>query len=130
MKKNKFLEKIAEDAVKISFIGDKLNKKAVFEFVNLFKKLPSTKSILILEAYIKYLKRVNAKFSAVVESAIPLTSLELKEIIKSTGEKNIINLENIVNQEVLGGIKIKIGDQLIDFSIKSRISQLREGIIK
>tara|TARA_Y100001933_G_C18879171_1_gene513288 strand:+ start:380 stop:922 length:543 start_codon:yes stop_codon:yes gene_type:complete len=67
---------------------------------------------------------------AVVESAIPLTDEEQKalteKLAKVTGQE--IHLSSVVNPEVIGGIVVKIGDKVIDGSVKSRLNIMKDNL--
>ncbi len=80
MKKNKRLDPIIEKAIKASFKEGRLMEVQVLRLVNTFKKLPRTEAIYLVSGYLKNLKRELAKSTLVVESAIPLSKLELAKI--------------------------------------------------
>ena len=55
------------------------------------------------------------------------TEKKLKELFskKSSG---IVNISNIIDKEILGGMIIEIGSNLIDASIKNKISKINLAI--
>jgi F-type H+-transporting ATPase subunit b len=57
----------------------------------------------------------------VVISALPLTDAELDRILEETGAENV---ENRVNPEILGGLILRSGDQVIDASVRNRLGAL------
>ena len=67
---------------------------------------------------------------AEVRSAVPLADAQRKRLAealgKATGKK--VELKVIVDPSILGGIVAKVGDTVIDGSIKNRLEQLREGV--
>jgi F-type H+-transporting ATPase subunit delta len=90
-------------------------------------------------AILPYVARELAKLSdekgglvrATVTSASPLSETyfsRLKEQLeKSTGKK--VQLEQKVDPTLLGGIVTRIGDKVIDGSLKSRLAALRESLL-
>ncbi len=68
--------------------------------------------------------------NAVVESAVELDDKEkerLREKInKMTG--NTVRLECVVHPEILGGIIVKMGDKVIDGSVKSKLEGLKANL--
>lgn len=50
---------------------------------------------------------------------------KLKPIIEEKFKKKKINVKNIANKELIGGVKIVAGDEEIDLSIKKSISNLK-----
>jgi F-type H+-transporting ATPase subunit b len=63
--------------------------------------------------------------SAVVTSALPLTDAE-KNNVKQT--LNVSNVEYRVNPSILGGLVVRVGDQVVDDSIASQMNGLRESL--
>ena len=45
-----------------------------------------------------------------------------------TGKK--VNLRQIISERVIGGFEIKVGDALIDATVRGRLDALRAGLIK
>jgi F-type H+-transporting ATPase subunit delta len=84
----------------------------------------------VLKDYQRLLQLETDKRHAVIESAIPLN--------RSLGDQIVANLrarygedlttEFRTNPELLGGLKIKIGNDVWDGSIKSRLNQLQEQL--
>ncbi len=67
---------------------------------------------------------------AEVRSAIPLDDSQREELVralsKATGKK--VELKELIDPSVLGGIVAKVGDTVIDGSVKHRLDQLREQV--
>jgi F-type H+-transporting ATPase subunit b len=63
--------------------------------------------------------------TAVVTSALPLTDSE-KENVKRT--LNVQSVEYKVNPSILGGLVVRVGDQVVDDSIASQMSGLQESL--
>ena len=51
----------------------------------------------------------------------------MKEIKKNIDEKTNLDtrLKNVVDKNIIGGLLIKIGDKIIDLSVKSKINDLK-----
>ncbi|MFZ0548736.1 MAG: F0F1 ATP synthase subunit B [Candidatus Promineifilaceae bacterium] len=62
---------------------------------------------------------------AVVTSALPLTDAE-KDNVKST--LKVSSVEYRVNPGILGGLIVRVGDQVVDDSIASQMNGLRESL--
>lgn len=67
--------------------------------------------------------------SAEVVSAKPLSKSDREELMKSlsTGGHKI-KLNESVDPKVLGGLRIKMGDQLVDATIRRKLNELRTDI--
>ena len=69
------------------------------------------------------------KVLAEVRSAVPLTDDQKGRLAdalnRSTGKD--VEVAVVVDESVLGGLVTRIDDQVIDGSVRSRLSQLREA---
>ncbi len=84
----------------------------------------------IINEYIALVDEVKNKVNAVAITAVPIENkdlLKLKENLSKSSEKDV-QLQNYVDPDVVGGILIRIGDKVIDGTIKSRIVQMREQL--
>lgn len=65
-------------------------------------------------------------------SAVPLKEEEKQQLIQRLSQKlnKEIRLENTVNEGLIGGVLLKMKDQVIDYSIKGTISSLRQTLIE
>lgn len=68
---------------------------------------------------------------AEVTTAVPLTDIELNvvrgRLLAITGDRDI-ELRPRVDESIIGGIIVRIGDQLIDGSVTSRLRRLRDQL--
>ena len=72
------------------------------------------------------------KITARVVSAIPLTSdiitrLE-KSLTQSTGEE--VEIKSEVDESIVGGLIIRIGDKVVDASLQKQLRMIREEMLK
>ena len=122
------------------------NKKKTF--INIFKgkideELLSFLLILIEKDRILYLREKlnemekirlerNNTLIAVVKSAVPLLEGEiskLQETLEKKYKKKII-MKTKVDKSLLGGLYVRVGNDVIDGTIKSKISEMRELMLK
>ena len=97
----------------------------------LFKLLATNKRLELLEATaIKYsvlYDELNGKEKATVTTAVPMNSdLELKVLakIKDLTSKSV-ELENIVDESILGGFILRVGDTEYNASIANKLNTLK-----
>jgi F-type H+-transporting ATPase subunit delta len=64
---------------------------------------------------------------ATVESAAPLTDAQLLRIRASLTQRSgrEVSLEHVVTPALVGGIRIRLGDEVIDGSVSRRLAELR-----
>jgi F-type H+-transporting ATPase subunit delta len=84
---------------------------------------------------IEYQRLVNAYYgreTAEVVTAIPLSNEEKerlqKRLAKVTRKEVVITTQ--VDPEIIGGVMAKVGDKLIDGSVRTRLQDLRKGLIE
>lgn len=63
--------------------------------------------------------------TATVTSALPLTEAELKQVKKSLKADNV---EVNVNPDILGGLIVRVGDQVVDNSVAAQMSGMANSL--
>jgi len=127
------------EALKSSVIKPEAKKSVltqVFPKLNgasqgLIKLLVTNKRIDILsqvaEKYTVLFDELNGKEVATVTTAIPMTSdLEIKVLakIKELTNKAVV-LENVVDENILGGFILRVGDKQYNASIANKLNKLK-----
>lgn len=129
MKKNKQLLKIIHKLTEHSFIDGRLVEKEVVKTIKILKSLPTSQSIFALSEYLKGLKRKEREHTMYIETAIPLSTSQVKKAKKIVEKKiKITKVLVNINPEILGGFKLKIGDETWDESVRGKIDQVKEAI--
>ncbi|WP_138203926.1 F0F1 ATP synthase subunit delta [Haloimpatiens lingqiaonensis] len=92
--------------------------------------------ILYLEEKLKEMEKIHLERNnillAEVTTVIPLNEQEknnLKEKLNKIYNKEIIFQENL-DKRIIGGVHVKIGDDVIDGTIKTKINEIRRRVIK
>ncbi len=86
----------------------------------------------MVDHFVSFANEANGKKQATVYSVRALTDAEKEEITKVFTEKlNVKELiiNNQVDTNVIGGIKIKIGNTIYDGSIKGKLDRLERQIV-
>lgn len=130
MKKSKLLEKLVKKLVDASFKDGKLLESAVVRSIKMLKSESRGEAIVTLSEYLKELKRKERQFTMFLETAIPISSTQLKKAKKIVERKHKITKVSLsVNPQILGGFKLRIGDEIWDESISGKINQIKEAIL-
>lgn len=130
MKKNKQLQKLIKKLVQISFKDGKIVESQVTKSIKALKSLPKYEAIEALTKYLNELKRLERKHTIHIETSIPLSADYLKKIKKIVEKKvKITKVLVKVNPGMLGGFKLRVGDEVWDESLVGRINQVKEAII-
>ena len=84
----------------------------------------------IAEAYQELLDEAQGISHATVTTAVPLTGDDLKAIERRLSEMTggQVIIETRVNESILGGLVVRIGDRLIDGSTMSRLQALKRQL--
>jgi F-type H+-transporting ATPase subunit delta len=81
--------------------------------------------------YGELLKRHRGIVTAIVTSAAPLTRDEsdaLEERLRQMTRADV-ELRPVVDESLIGGLTVRIGDELIDASVRGRLERLRNELI-
>lgn len=123
-------------------------KKKKRTFINIFKghideELLSFLLILIEKDRILYLKEKLREMEKIdlerkntlngfVKTTVPLTQEEFNNLIKKLEEKynKHIILEQIIDENILGGIYVRVNNDVIDGTVKSKLDELRDLMLR
>jgi F-type H+-transporting ATPase subunit delta len=130
MKSTKDARKVSRQMFRHSFTAGKLDEEKISNMVQTVLATKPRRYIDVLKDYQRLLHLEVEKRHAVIESATPLN--------RSLGDRIVANLrvrygedlttEFRTNPELLGGLRIKIGDDVWDGSVRNRLNQLQEQL--
>lgn len=130
MKNSKQLKKTIQKLVKISFQNGRLLESQIMKAIKLLRSLPSYEAIPAMSEYLKLLRSEERKHTLFIETTIPLSSAQIQKAKKIVEKKvKITKVLTKINPEILGGFKLKIGDEVWDESVRGKIQQIKEAII-
>lgn len=81
----------------------------------------------IAEEYLAKLRELNQTVLAEVTSAVPLTDEQkqtIKEKVKSMTDAREVELESTIDSDIIGGVIIKVGSQVVDSSLRGQLRRL------
>lgn len=136
MKQSKLLQKTITKLIEASFNEGKILEFQVVKSIKLLKSLPKYQAIWTLQEYLKQLKRKERQHTMYIETVIPLTDWQIKKAKKIVEKRampdgrqvKITKVKLLVNPQILGGFKLKVGDNIWDESILGKLNQLKEEI--
>lgn len=116
--------------LRLSFTDGKLDQEKVSHMVQSILSEKPRHHLDILKGYQRLLRLEVEKRHAVIESATPLNGSMGDRIVANLKSRygDDLTTEFRTNPELLGGLRIKIGDDVWDGSVRSRLSQLQEQI--
>lgn len=129
MKKSKLLQKTVDKLINASFKDGSMLETQVFRSIKILKSLPNSQSIQALSEYLKALKRKEREHTMHIETTFPLSPAQISKAKKIVERKyRITKVLVSINPDILGGFKLRIGDQIWDESILGKIQQVKEAI--
>lgn len=127
MKIKKQSEKIIRQLTAESFKEGRIVERRAVLAIKILKSLPGQEAIRALSRYLKNLKRKEREHTMYIETAVPLSPVQIKKMEK-IAEREITKVSVNIKPEILGGFKLRIGDEIWDESILEKINQVREAI--
>ena len=127
---NPNIEKIKKiNLIDASFSG--VNKYVVNVVKILAGNLQISLINFVLEQFTELFNRYSNSVVVKVESASPLTELQLenlKEKLKNELQLEKVELNNFVDESLLGGFKLTYNNKVVDASIKAKLSAIKAKI--
>lgn len=131
MKISKEVQQLSRELVRASYVGGVLDRNRVQSIVESIIKEKPRNYIQLLQAYQRLLRLELEKKRALIESASGLEESVGREIV-STLEKKYgpgLTTEFMVNPALLGGIRVRIGSDVWDSSVRSRLERLQQQFL-
>lgn len=118
--KNDGLEKALDGADEqllnfLRLLNEKHRMPAIFRIRNRFDAL-----------WAKENKRLEVTVTSAVELDPEIVNKIGEEVEKQTGQS--VELQSAVDEEILGGIVLQVGNQVLDASVRNRLEKLRKSV--
>lgn len=123
-------------------------KKKKRTFINIFKGhideellsflliLIEKDRILFLKEKLKEMKKIDLErkntIKGIVKTTIPLTNEEFDKLVLELEKKynKHVILDQIIDKSILGGIYVRINNDVIDGTVKSKLEELKDLMLK
>ncbi len=130
MKISKEARRTSRQLFRTCFEGARLDENRVRSVVRLVTEKKPRGYIAILQHFTRLLRGEAERQSAIVESATPISDdmrYQLKAgLAKKYGRE--LSLDYKVNPDLLGGIRVKVGSDVWDGSVKARLETLKNSL--
>lgn len=130
MKINKEIRRLSREMLRASFTDGQLDSGKIASLVqSLIAKKPR-RTIDILQNYKRLLRLEIDKRRATVESAMPLPEKNATEILDRLKRKYGADLtaEFEVNPALLGGMRVRVGSDVWDGTVRNRLQRLQQQL--
>jgi F-type H+-transporting ATPase subunit delta len=130
MKINKETRQLSKQLLRASFVDGRLDSGRVSSLLkSLIEKKPRH-YIQVLEAYKRLLRLEVEKRTATIETATELSPESGQQIVDNLKRKygNDLAARFVVNPELLGGMRIRVGSDVWDSSVRNRLHRLQQQL--
>jgi F-type H+-transporting ATPase subunit delta len=76
--------------------------------------------------------RAEGQADCLIESALPLSDEQVKDLLWSLSRKFGLTLipEVKIDPELIGGVRVSVGDHVLDTTVKTRLAQMQAALIQ
>lgn len=130
MKINKEIRQASRELLRTSFAHGRLDRGRIGSLVQLVIDKKPRNYIAILENYKRLVRLEVEKRHARIESAEALTPETSSEIESNLKRKygDDITTEFLVTPEVIGGMRIRVGSDVWDGTVRNRLERLQQQL--
>ena len=130
MKISKDIRRLSRNLVRASFVDGALDRGRVTGFVAAIIKNKPRSYIRLLENYQRLLRLEADKRRARIESATTLDEATGKKIVADLRRRygKGLTTEFSVNPALLGGVRIRVGSDVWDSSVRNRLERLQQKL--
>jgi F-type H+-transporting ATPase subunit delta len=130
MQAAKEVRRSARDLLRASFTDGELDAARVHSIVDLLLKKKPRNYVKILDYYKRLLRLELDKRHARIETASQLEPQATNEIAQNLSRRYGANLTTafVVNQALLGGMRVRVGSDVWDSSVRNRLDRLEQQL--
>ena len=130
MKINKETRQLSKELLRASFTDGQLDNARIGSLVTALIEKKPRNYIKVLEAYQRLLRLEVDKRTATIETAAELASDSSAQIVANLKRKYGSDLAArfVVNKELLGGMRIRVGSDVWDSSVRNRLHRLQQQL--
>jgi len=130
MKINKETRQLSKELLRASFVDGRLESSRISSLIkSLIEKKPRH-YIQVLEAYQRLIRLEVEKRTATIETATELSPEAGQQIVANLTRKygNDLTSRFVVTPELLGGMRIRVGSDVWDSSVRNRLQRLQQQL--
>src|SRR5262249_10180799 len=130
MKINKEIRQLSREMLRASFSDDQLDSQKISLLVDSFIRKRPRHYIEVLKNYRRLLRLEVEKRSARIETVSEVDSSLRSEILANLKKKygNELAAEFLVNPQLLGGMRIRVGSDVWDGTVRGRLERLQQQL--
>ena len=130
MKINKEIRQLSREMLRGSFTDGQLDPGRIASLVDSLMVRKPRNYINVLKNYRRLLRLEFEKRRATIETASPVDSATRFELSANLKKKygNDLTTQFVVNPELLGGMRIRVGSDVWDGTVRSRLERLQQEL--
>ena len=131
MKISKEIRQLSRELMRASYVDGVLNPDRVQSIVESIVREKPRNYLQLLQTYQRFLRLELDKKRAVIESASGLEERVSRELVSTLQKKYGPGLttEFMVNPALLGGVRVRVGCDVWDSSVRSRLERLQQQFL-
>jgi F-type H+-transporting ATPase subunit delta len=128
VKTSKDIRRLSRNLVRASFVDGALDREKINSLVQSIIARKPRHYIPLLENYQRLLRLEVEKRRATIESASELDPEAGRQIVSGLQRKfgNGLTTEFVVNPALLGGVRVRVGSEVWDSSVRNRLERLQQ----
>lgn len=130
MKINKEIRRLSREMVRASFTDGQLDPGKITSLVDSLVARKPRNYIEVLKNYRRLLRFELEKRQATIETASEVDSAARSELIANLKKKygGDLTTEFVINPQVLGGMRIRVGSDVWDGTVRGRLERLQQQL--
>jgi len=130
-----FVQPLVTEDRKIEMISHVFGDRITATSLNFLKLLIRKRRVNLIDETIDEFRDLLSEHlnivSATASTAVPLTADQVKRLTKSleTLTQKTVNLTTEVDADMIGGVVVRIGDYVIDGSVRSQLHRLEQHLL-
>jgi F-type H+-transporting ATPase subunit delta len=130
MKLNKEIRQVSREMLRASFTDGQLDPSKIRSVVDLLIANKPRNYVDVLKNYGRLLRLELEKRRARIETASELDSATSSELVANLKKKygNDLTAEFVVDPQLLGGMRIRVGSDVWDGSVRNRLERLQHEL--
>ena len=130
MKINKEIRRRSREMLRASFTDGQLDPSRIVSLVDSLIARKPRNSVAILQNYRRLLRLELEKRRARIETASPVDPQTSSKLIANLKKKygNDLTTEFVVNPQLLGGMRIRVGSDVWDGTVRNRLERLQQQL--
>lgn len=125
--KKKEIKQITNLLIKHSSQDGIIKKSKVKKVLKLVSKLPYPTKIILLKEYLRRVRLIELTYTLKIESSWLISKQDKRHLFRFFAKNyNIVKIQQVINKDLIAGLRIKIGSNVFDYSLKGQIAKVRD----